>query len=69
MTCGDQQTTNTMDAATSILANLRLERNVEVCGNGSSEGGTRSRPFVCARMLCPYLNDLHKKTDEIERNK
>lgn len=61
MTCGDQQKTNTMDAATSMLAKRRRERRVEVCGNGSSDGGTRSSPFECARILCPYRNDLEKQ--------
>lgn len=30
MTCGDQQNTNTMDAATSIFAKRRRERSVDV---------------------------------------
>lgn len=58
MTCGDQQNMNTKDAPTSILANRRRERSVEVCGSGNSDGGTRSR-FVWARILCPYRNDLY----------
>lgn len=38
ITCGDQQNMKTNEPATSILAKRRRDRNVDVCGNGSSDG-------------------------------
>lgn len=35
---GDQQNTNTNEPATKRRARRRRDRNVEVCGNGSSDG-------------------------------
>lgn len=52
ITCGDQQHTNIIAAPTNILANLRRDRNVDVCGNGRPPDDWHSSCFFCLCCLC-----------------
>lgn len=40
ITCGDQQNMNTNEPATSKFAKRLLDRSVDVCDNGNSDGAT-----------------------------
>lgn len=50
MTCGVQSTAKINEANTKILANLRRDLNVDVCGNGRSLAGFST--FCLAFFAC-----------------
>lgn len=58
---GVQHPTNIIDEATKIFANLFLDLNVEICGNGSSGPGT-----VFVDLFRDFLIDLNSNVQFIK---
>lgn len=55
---GVQQKMNIKEPATNMLAKRRLDRSVDVCVNGNSDGATFFASCAWLRVLWPFRIDL-----------